>query len=182
MSELQAAANPAVIEVEGSIDQPWDQFILKHQDGIEIAAVERNPVAEGKLGAEEIEEFLEEIPLHQPQSAVTWLVNYLRRVKVIYAFQLLSGTEVNDGWTPLHHVYNTVWKFAGGILQADGEGFSNEDGASILWQFSDSVSGAWNVGVLNGNQWVHFEMELGDRQHREAFWAGQVPAGAKIIT
>jgi hypothetical protein len=102
-------------------------------------------------------------------------------VKVLYAFQLLSGTDVNDGWSRLHAVYNTIWEVTGGILQADGEGFSNEDGYTILWQFGETVTGEWNVGVLVDEDWKHFQIELGSQQHREAFWKGTVPDGAKLL-
>jgi hypothetical protein len=70
----------------------------------------------------------------------------------------------------------------GGIFQADGEGFSNEDGYHAVWQFSDRVSGPWWMGVLQDDRWVHFEMELGDASQRAAFLRGEVPAGAKLAT
>jgi hypothetical protein len=76
-------------------------------------------------------------------------------VKVIYAFQLLNGTDVEDGWARLHSLYNAVWEHAGGILQSDGEGFSNEEGYTILWQFSD---GNWRVehGSTQGRSLASF--------------------------
>jgi hypothetical protein len=181
LQQLRERASPALIEVDESTGEMWEQLTLKHESGPEIAVVEKNPVAEGELGAEELKEFLDEVPFHRPNSAAVWLTNYLPTVKVIYAFQLLSGTDVDDGWTPLHGVYNAVWKFAGGILQADGEGFSNEEGYTILWQFGETATGTWNVGVLVDGGWVHFEIDLGNQQHREAFWQGHVPAGARLL-
>ena len=38
---------------------------------------------------------------------------------------------------------------AGRILQADGEGLSNEDGYHNLWQFPEDAAGAWNMAVLD---------------------------------
>ncbi len=182
LEELRASAMPAVIAVETGSVEAWEQLVLRHESGQEIAIIEKNPVAPGELGAEELQEFIDEVGIHSPQSAATWLQNYLPSVKVIYAFRLLNGTDVNDGWTPLHRVYDAVWDFTGGILQADGEGFSNEQGYTILWEFSDTVQGTWNVGVLkeDGN-WVHFEMDLGNKQHRLSFWDGQVPDGATLL-
>ena len=124
---------------------------------------------------------MEEVADCKPESAARWLQQYLPSVKVIYAFQLLNGTDVEDGWTPLHSLYNTVWEHAGGILQSDGEGFSNDEGYTILWQFSDRVTGSWNMGVLKDGRWLHFEMDLGNEQHRNAFLSGQVPDGAKTF-
>ncbi len=126
--ELLEVALPARVDVAEGSGDTWEQLILKHKSGQEIAVVERNPLAEGKLGADELQEFLDEVPQHKPDSAAAWLQKYLPTVKVIYAFQLLSGTDVDDGWAPLHRLYRAIWSHAGGILQADGEGFSNEEG------------------------------------------------------
>jgi hypothetical protein len=182
LEQLRGSATPAVIEIDKSDGELWEQLTLRHESGQEIAAIEKNPVVEGELGAEELQEFIDEVSVHEPASAATWLQNYLPGVRVIYAFQLLSGTDANDGWSHLHRVYNTVWSLTGGILQADGEGFSNEEGFTILWQFGDSVKGAWNVGVLNDDgRWVHFEIDLGNMEHRQAFRRGEVPVGAKLL-
>lgn len=182
LDELRTAATPAVIELIQGEAEAWQQLLLRHDTGEEIAVIERNPVEEGELGAEELKEFIEEVSSYKPPSAVAWLKDYFPTVKVIYAFQLLNGTDVNDGWAPMHRVYNAIWNAAGGILQADGEGFSNEDGYTILWQFSEKASGAWNVGVLiDGGHWAHFEIELGNARHREAFLRGEVPAGARPL-
>jgi len=177
---LRQVSRPAVLNTEEDGDA-WEQLILAHKSGQEIAVVEKNPVVEGQIGTDELQEFIDEIPDHRPESAATWLQQYLPGVKVIYTFRLLNGTEVEDGWTPLHRLYNAVWEHAGGILQADGEGFSDEEGYTILWQFSDRVTGKWNMGVLEDGRWIHFEMDLGSEQHRKAFLSGQLPDGAKVI-
>lgn len=180
LEKLRQVSQPAVLqsEVEGDA---WQQLILSHKSGQEIAIIEKNPAVEGQLGADELQEFTEEVADYKPESAARWLQRYLPSVKVIYAFQLLNGTDVEDGWTRLHSLYNAVWEHAGGILQSDGEGFSNEEGYTILWQFSDGATGVWNMGVLKHGRWVHFEMDLGNQQHRKAFLSGQVPAGAKTL-
>ena len=67
------------------------------------------------------------------------------------------------------------------IIQADLEGFTNEEGYHILWQFSDSVSGPWNMGVLQDDTWYHFRMDLGDPAHRAAFLDGEMPADLSVI-
>ena len=67
-----------------------------------------------------------------------------------------------------------------GIIQADREGFSDEKGYHILWQFSNSVKRPWWMSVLKDGQWVRFQMDLGNRKHRAAFFRGQVPAGVKM--
>jgi hypothetical protein len=94
----------------------------------------------------------------------------------------LSGTDHKNGWEILGAVKDRIWSFAPSIMQADREGFSNEDGYHILWQFSESVDGAWWMGVLRDNKWVHFQMDLGDRKHREAFFRGEIPDGVTVAT
>jgi hypothetical protein len=182
LKDLQRAADPGVIEGEEGVGDEWEAFTLKHRAGDPIAFIERNPVAPGELGAEELQEFIDEVAHHKPPSAAAWLSEYLPGVKVIYAFQVLSGTKTDNGWALLHQVYAAVWNAAGGILQADGEGFSNEAGYTILWQFSDGVTGEWKVGiVMSGGQWLNFKMDLGSQAHREAFWRGELPVGAELI-
>jgi len=180
--DLQQTVEPAILEVSEGTGDDWETLILKHDGGDEIAVIEKNPVIAGELGADELEEFIEEVGEYKPASAVDWLSSYLRSVKVIYAFQFLGGTETENGFELLQKLYAAIWNSAGGILQADGEGFSNESGNTILWQFSDHVTGDWNVAVLDPDkQWIDFEMDLGNQKHREAFWRGEVPAGAKLI-
>lgn len=67
------------------------------------------------------------------------------------------------------------------IIQADLEGFTNEEGYHILWQFSDPVTGPWWMGVLKNNAWVHFQMDLGNVSHREAFLRGEVPQRVDVV-
>lgn len=181
VQQLREVSQPSVLRIAEGNDDAWEQLTLEHRSGQPIAVVEKNPVAEGHLGADELREFIDEVAHYKPASAVTWLQQYLPAVKVIYAFQLLGGTDVDDGWTALHRLYTAVWKHAGGILQADGEGFCDEDGFTILWQFGEQATGEWNMGVLQNGQWSHFEMDLGNEQHREAFWRGEVPKGVKLL-
>ena len=74
-----------------------------------------------------------------------------------------------------------IWSFAPSIIQADNEGFTNEDGFHILWQFGESVDGPWWMGVLCDDQWRHFQMDLGNRQQRERFLQGQLPEGVELV-
>jgi len=177
------AANSAFeLTVEEGDQTIWSQLVLRHCSGPEIGVIEKNDVIAGGLGADEIAEFVDEISQAQPKSAALWLAHYLPRVKTIYAFQLLSGTDVNDGWSAVHALQGSVWGRRGGILQADGEGFSNEDGYSILWQFAEPVDGPRNMALLNSaGQWIPFEMNLGHRQQRDAFLEGRVPDGVKHL-
>jgi hypothetical protein len=170
------------LDREGKGDSGWSQLVLRHSGGTAIAAIERNPVSPGELGEEEVAEFIEEARIAKPRSAARWLEQFLPRVKVIYAFQILSGTGVGDGWAAVHALQSYIWNKRGGILQADGEGFSNEDGYTIVWQFADDVDGMWKMAVLNEvGQWVSFEMDLANPEQRADFLEGILPQGVKIL-
>jgi len=161
-------------------DDNWTQLILSHGDGIEIALIERNLIQDRTLGSEELAEFAEEVSDCKPANAAKWLLNYFQCVRCIYAFQLLSGTDHKNGWEILEVVKNHIRSFAPSILQADNEGFTNEDGYHIIWQFSESVDGDWWMGVLYDDQWKHFLMNLGNHKHRESYLKGEIPDDVKL--
>jgi len=182
LGQLRKKCDPALLDLADGEENDWQEVVLRHPSGEEIAVIEKNLVTGAGLGADEVHEFMEEISVCKPDSAAGWLRHFLPKVKVIYAFQLLSGTDINDGWTCLHKIQTAIWYEAGGILQADGEGFSDEEGYTILWQFSEEVEGPWSFGVISPEgHWTHFEMELGSRENREAFFRGEVPVGARLI-
>ncbi len=170
----------AVLTLEAGTADQWEQIILTHGDGTEIAAIERNAFGASTLAFEELKEFSEEIAGEKPARAVEWLKNYFPRVQCIYACQLLSGTDHLNGWDIFGGVKEVIWNFAPAIFQADREGFSNEDGYHILWQFSDRVKGKWWMGIFENGQWIHFQMDLANQEHRHAFLDGRVPAGVQF--
>ncbi|MEO5690440.1 MAG: hypothetical protein ABIR54_24030 [Burkholderiaceae bacterium] len=179
---LAAELKTANLSVEAGSDTQWEELLLSHRDGRAIAQIERNPVSAGSLGAEELEEFVDTLDDLQPDSAADWLRDWLPGVRTIYAFQILRAADQDDGWDAVHTVQGQLWRTLGGLCQADGEGFSNEAGYQIVWQFSDQASGTWDMGVLKDGAWVHFEMELSDHGQREQFLRGEVPTGAKLST
>ena len=134
-----------------------------------------SPVFDGSVGQDAIADFIEDLQDCKPESGVEWLVKYLDEVKTVYAFLHLQGAETEDGSNALHGLRSRLWERGDAILQADGEGFTNEEGYNIVWQFSDSVSGPWNMGIYKDDLWHHFKMDLGDPDHREAFLSGEVP-------
>jgi len=171
---------PISISTDGRKSDPWGEIALSHTDGTPICQIERNPVTVGDLGAKEIEEFLDEMDNAKPQTAAMWLREFFGRVHVIYTIQIFSGAGKSFGWDAIDVVRNVIWKHVGGIMQADFEGFSNEDGYHILWQFSDRAKGSWSMAVLDKqHRWQKFQMDLGNPEHRRAFLAGIVPAGVK---
>jgi len=157
----------------------WTVINVANSDGEDLMQIERNPVVDGELSKEELEEFRELIQDFKPTSAVKWLDKYFDKVTVIYAFQLLNASMDDKMLSIVGSVKSTIWSKTGGIFQADNEGFSNEEGYHILWQFADDVTGDWNMAVIDffGN-WTNFTMDLGAQIQRQEFWEGIVPKGA----
>src|SRR4051812_33070119 len=122
---------------EGEQASNWTILQVANEQGDTLTQVERNPVIEGELGKDELEEFKEEIEDCRPTSAVHWLTSYFDKVKVIYAFQILNAAFADDNFEIISSIKTKIWNRTGGILQADHEGFSNDEGYHILWQFSD---------------------------------------------
>jgi hypothetical protein len=83
LDHLREAAKPAVLSISEGDGNAWEQLTLSHKSGRKIAIVEKNPVVEGQLGADELREFIDEIPHYKPETAATWLQQYLPSVKVI---------------------------------------------------------------------------------------------------
>jgi hypothetical protein len=160
----------------------WTILGITNTKGDELMQIERNPIIETELGYEELEEFREIIQDYKPISAVKWLQKYFDKIKVIYAFQLLNTAMDNDNFPIVNSIKTTIWNNIGGLLQADNEGFSNDEGYHILWQFEDDVKGEWSMAVKNilGN-WTNFTMDLGDKKQREEFWEGKVPKNSTKI-
>lgn len=167
--------------VEEGTEDEWESLLLAGTDGVEVASVERKPVYDGSVGQDEVSDLLEDLYDAKPENNLEWLTEYLEGVKTIYAFQHLQGAETVDGSNALHALRNALWERGDAILQADNEGFTNEEGYHIVWQFSDSVSGPWNMAVLQDETWLHFSMDLGDPDHRAAFLSGEAPADVITI-
>lgn len=180
VSELSRSLKKCTLVLEEGTDTDWKQILLMQSNGEEVAVVERNVVNADSLGQEEIQDFLEGMDNLKPRSGADWLKAYLPTVKTIYAFQVLGQTK-DSGWSAIGSLKGKLWNALGGIFQADGEGFSNEAGYHIVWQFSDSVSGTWWMGLLRNGNWVHFEMNLGKPSHRSQFLDGQVPEDVKFV-
>jgi hypothetical protein len=182
LAELIGAQHPGFrLSIESGDEEEWESLLLSSVDEVEVAVVERNPVFDGSTGQDEIADFLEETQDCKPETGVQWLAEFLAEVKTVYAFQHLQGADTEEGGNALHALRSALWERGDAILQADNEGFTNEEGFHIVWQFSDSVSGPWNMGVLQDATWHHFKMDLGDPDHRQAFLNGEVPEDLTVL-
>lgn len=179
---LVRAGARARVRLGSGTAEEWDSVLLSHDDGAGIGLVERSSVPEGAPSREAMAPFVSQLARSQPTRAAEWLATYLPSVRTVYALQVLAGVDRAGGWDALHVVQGAIWVAAGGIVQSDGEGFSNEDGHCILWQFDDDVSGLWKMAVRDTDgTWTSFEMERGDKAQRRAFLQGRMPAGARVL-
>lgn len=186
VAELQAALKAARVQARLEIDEgsaeEWKQLAVTDKDGGSVLTIERNDVTEEGVGHDEIQEFLEDVPNYKPASAVNWLQDYLRTVRTIYAFQHLDGMNTASGRRIFDALQTALWSKLGGVFQADNEGFSNEQGYHILWQFGEKVTGVWSMALQDEKGfWRQFQMELGNLDHRESFKNGRIPAGCVLI-
>jgi hypothetical protein len=165
------------LAVEDGEEDEWESLLISGKGDVEVSLLERIPV----FDQHDVSEFIEDIEECRPESGVAWLKDILASVKMIYAFQHLQGADTEEGGNALHALRSAIWERGDAILQADHEGFTNEDGYHIIWQFSNSVSGPWNMGVLQDGTWYHFRMDLGDPDHRAAFLNGEMPADLSVI-
>lgn len=171
LADIIRAEHPhCKLTIEEGDEEEWETLLISGDDEVEIALLERNPVADGSIGQDEIADFLEDLKECKPESGVAWLDDYLASVKTIYAFQHLQGADSEEGSAALHGLRSALWERGDSIIQADHEGFTNEEGFHIVWQFSDTVSGAWNMGVLKDGNWHHFKMDLGDPDTGPRSW------------
>jgi hypothetical protein len=90
---LQAEKWQAKLTTEEGESDDWTSLLLSHADGSAIASIERDVVEEDSLGAEELEEFAEEVADAEPIGGAKWLLEYFERVRTIYAFQVLDGSD-----------------------------------------------------------------------------------------
>jgi hypothetical protein len=148
-------------------------FTVVTTKGDPVLVFERNPVEEGSVSEGDMEQIAEA----RPASAAKWLADYLPRTKVIYTLQLF-GRESHRA--VIDAVRNLAWNLGPAVLQADLEGFSNEAGYHILWQFSDRVTGPWWMAVLDARgNWHRFQMDLGNPAH-QASWHSSFPAAGRL--
>ncbi|MGC3946399.1 MAG: hypothetical protein QM762_18075 [Chryseolinea sp.] len=181
---LKAENLDASIEVEVEFGAPaeWIQLLVRDKDDRNLILIEKTDMVEGEFELAEIEEFKEEVVDCKPTSAANWLVDFFDKVKVIYTFQILSAVDNDESWNIVGAIKTEIWRATEGIIQADNEGFTNEQGYHILWQFSDDVSGPWYMAVLDSSgNFVNFKMDLDDKKQRKDFLDGKVPKGAELV-
>jgi hypothetical protein len=179
----------AVEETGEDDSDAWSFLRVYGEEGIPICDITRDELGKGDIVAEELNDFREELKEAKPKSAVRWVKDQLDKVKVIYALQILIAApddEDEEDETAEANIPNVLLAlfqgYLGGLIQGDGEGFSNEDGALVISQFADDDEGEWTAAVISPDgEWTTFLLNLGDPAHRAAFEEGKLPPGAVLI-
>jgi len=169
------------LRIEEGTEEEWESLLLLSTDEVEVALLERKPVFDGSMGQDELADLEEDLYDVKPESAVEWLKEFFAETAVVYSFEHYQGSETVDGLAALHALRALLMDRGESILQADGEGFTNEEGYHIVWQFSENAAGPWNMAVLQEGEWQNFAMDLGDPEHREAFQMGEAPADVRTV-
>ncbi|MFZ4122228.1 MAG: hypothetical protein ACOYKM_11260 [Caulobacterales bacterium] len=163
----------------------WRFLRVFDEDGYPVCDISRDVLGEGDMVQEELADFRAELKDALPKNAARWAREQLEQVKSIYAVQILAtDSDDDESEDSLPSVLLALLQgYLGGMIQGDGEGFSNDDGALVVWQFSDDAQGEWLAAVMDGQgSWTPFMMDIGEPAHRAAFQEGRVPVGATLVS
>ena len=156
-----------------------DGKIVVKRDDTEEKVVEISLVEDIK---KEKEILLDGVKGTFPEKSCEWVKKYLEESNKIYSFELFEGVDDEYGWYIFESIRESMWEECGGIIQTDGEGYRNEEGFFILWQFEEDVEGYFEAAVLDKNGiWNCFEMDLSNNLHIKSFKNGEVPKGVEIL-
>jgi hypothetical protein len=145
-----------VVEIE-KFSQQDETLVDAIQETVRLLLDDKNPV--------------------KPTSAVKWLCQFMSRVKVLYEFRPMQAINTNEGWKIFNEVWTNLRETLQGIVHLDDEGFTNEDGVQITWEYPGEETGDLKVAVLNekGEEWIEYTMDLANQAHKELFMAGKAP-------
>lgn len=180
VAQLQAEFVDIRLEVLEGDDKVWTQLLVTTLAGGEICVLDR--LGKRRL-AKDLDAVRSELDECRPRSGAVWVDQYLRSARTLYACRCLSfGLLGAYGAIPGKVMWCIQSVVGSGIIHAEGQGFSNEDGYQITWEFPDRVTGPRQMAVLGAEgRWQSFEMDLGDDQQRAAFRAGNRPVGVDLL-
>jgi hypothetical protein len=154
----------------------WDKIEIYEPENNMISVMERLPLSAGGPAETTMAQLKSAVGNSYPVNAREWLRKYLSTVKTIYTFQLLAENITKDGWPVMGRVQNLLKDTLTGIIQADNEGFYNEDGDYILWQMYAGAAGTIPVATLDASgEWIAYQLRLDDDLATDQFKQGLPP-------
>jgi hypothetical protein len=174
---LQKIRDQAVsLQLVSGDETAWDKIEISQPVGSLIAVLERYSISAEGTAAIEMQIVKETLQGSYPLNAREWIRNYMAGIRVIYTFRLEGEQITSQGWPILGRVQNLLKDTLGGIIQADQEGFYNEEGNYILWQMYDGAAGTIPAAVLNDErEWTAYQLRLNDSAAVELFKQGSLP-------
>ncbi len=166
----------STIKLVAGYEDKWDKIeIFEPADSL-IAVLERQPLSDNIDAKVVLSRLKSALAGSYPASAREWLIRYLSNVKTIYSFQLFTENITKNGWPVMGRVQNLLKDTLTGIVQADNEGFYNEDGDYILWQMYEGAAGTIPAATLNEKgEWIPYQLRLDDTRAVEQFKQGFLP-------
>jgi hypothetical protein len=122
---------------------------------------------------------LEGLEDQQPACNVEWLNRFLPLVKSAYWLDLLSGTEVNDGWEAVDAVCDVITGDGRTAVHVLGEGWWNTHEDIITLEKPGPVPDLWPMALFLDDQWHRFAMRTNDAKAKARFLRGALPLKAK---
>lgn len=181
---LQDALIDGEIETDEDERGEWTQMALYTEAG--EAVVEMDKLARGNSTfddyiADVVRRLLDDKEPVKPHSAVKWLCNYMTKVQTIYVLRPQQALYDEQGWEIFNEFWTNLKDLEQGIVHCQGEGFTNEQGAQITWEFPGGASGDWKMAVLDAekDRWVEFTMDLANQEQRSLFLSGSLPGNLK---
>ncbi|HLO03924.1 MAG TPA: hypothetical protein VK191_12520 [Symbiobacteriaceae bacterium] len=154
----------------------WTSLLIRHgQEGSVIAEVERLLVRPGSPGEQELSRLIRVAELAQPLSASAWLSSLLPSVQTVWGINLYAGLNEPGGWEALGAVKDAIWGAVGGIQYVTDEGFTNEEGYQVTWEFPPDATGTWWMAMMKEGAWSRFEADRGNPLHKALFESGRIP-------
>lgn len=161
--------------VSGS-DQLWGKIEIYGAGDNLLSTLERDTIEPGNGGESTIKELRNLIHDSYPVNTREWLNKYFDSVRTIYTFNLIPDWMTKDEWPVLGGFQNFLKDSLGGIIQAEHEGYYNEDGDYILWQMYEGASGIIRAASLNEKgEWVSYSLKINSEKAVNLFKHGISP-------
>ena len=179
--DIQRAANYGAV---WSVDLPSSQGnylavgpVVNSNDNV-WATIERNPVAPGTLGAEELAEFLDSLDFGGPPAAARWLTDYFESARAIYAIRIYPDAMKDNekAFETVFNVRTTVHRIVGGIGRWGDLGYTNENDRLIWCPRDQQVHGLTAAAMLDefSGRWTDIEVDLENDTELDSFVNGQI--------
>ncbi len=164
------------IKLISGTDAAWIRIEIYEPEDNLISILDRELITPGSSGEDTIAKLIESINKSYPVSAREWIRKYFLKIKAIYSFQLINNNITARGWPTLGRIQNLLKDLLGGIIQADNEGFYNEDGDYILWQMYEGATGTIPAATLDDDgDWISYQLRLNDEKSIDQFKQGIAP-------